>query len=69
MMLKKVMHTPELTIESDRWITDALEMCENNNASHIAVAENSEWIAIIRSDDILHTHRFGYSNVDEGEEK
>ncbi|MFU8766744.1 MAG: cyclic nucleotide-binding/CBS domain-containing protein [Candidatus Methanoperedens sp.] len=67
--VEKVMHIPELTIESDRWITDALEMCENNNASHIAVAEDGEWIGIIRADDILHTYRFGYSNVDEGEEK
>jgi len=53
-----VMHTPELTIESDRWITDALEMFRRCNITHIAVVENGEKIGIIRSEDILHTYRF-----------
>jgi signal-transduction protein with cAMP-binding, CBS, and nucleotidyltransferase domain len=63
--VEKVMHSPELTIGSDRWITDAIEMCEKNNASHVAVVENGEWIGIIRADDILHTYRFEKT----GEEK
>lgn len=56
--VEKVMHSPEFTISSDRWITDAIEMCEKKNASHIAVVEDGEWVGIIRADDILHTYRF-----------
>lgn len=56
--VEKVMHTPELTIDSNRWLTDALEMCESHGASHVAVVENGERVGIIRADDILHTYRF-----------
>jgi CBS domain-containing protein len=53
-----VMHSPELTIDSDKWITDALEMFRRYNVSHVAVVEREETIGIISADDILHTHRF-----------
>ena len=61
--VEKVMHTPELTIDSNRWITDALEICERHGASHVAVVENGERVGIIRADDILHTYRFDSSNM------
>ena len=67
--VEKVMHTPELTINSNRWLTDALEICERHGVSHVGVMENGERVGIIRADDILHTYRFGYNNVEEGEEK
>ncbi len=54
----EVMHSPELTIDSDKWITDALEMFQRCNVSHVAVVENGEKVGIIRADDILHTYRF-----------
>jgi CBS domain-containing protein len=54
----EVMHSPELSIGSDKWLTDAIAMFERCNVSHIAVIENGERIGIIRADDILHTYRF-----------
>jgi CBS domain-containing protein len=54
----EVMHSPELTIDSDKWLTDAIAMFERCKASHIAVVENGERVGIIRAEDILHTYRF-----------
>lgn len=54
----EVMHSPEITIDSDKWITDALEIFRRHNVSHVAVVENGEKIGIIRAEDILHTYRF-----------
>ncbi len=53
-----IMHSPELTIDSDKWLTDAIMMFESCKASHIAVVEHGEKVGIIRADDILHTYRF-----------
>jgi CBS domain-containing protein len=53
-----IMHSPELTIDSDKWLTDAIVLFERCKASHIAVVENGDKVGIIRVDDILHTHRF-----------
>lgn len=54
----EVMHSPEITIDSDKWITDALEIFRRKNVTHVAVVENGEKIGIIRADDVLHTYRF-----------
>jgi CBS domain-containing protein len=54
----EVMHSPEITIDSDKWITDALEIFRRFNVSHLAVVEKGEKIGIIRAEDILHTYRF-----------
>ncbi len=54
----EVMHSPEITIDSDKWIMDALEMFRCCNVNHIVVVENGEKIGIMRADDILHTYRF-----------
>ncbi len=54
----EVMHSPELTIDSGKWLSDAIIMFERCKASHITVVENGEKIGIIRADDILHTYRF-----------
>ncbi|KCZ73690.1 putative signal-transduction protein [Candidatus Methanoperedens nitroreducens] len=54
----EVMHSPEFTIDSDKWLTDAILMFERCKTSHIAVVENGETIGIIRAEDILHTYRF-----------
>jgi CBS domain-containing protein len=54
----EIMHSPELTIESNKWITDALELFRCHNVSHLAVVENGEKVGIIRAEDILHTYRF-----------
>ncbi|MDP2844695.1 MAG: CBS domain-containing protein [Candidatus Methanoperedens sp.] len=56
--VEEIMHAPELSIDSDKWITDALEIFRRHNVSHVAVVENGEKIGIIRADDILHTYRF-----------
>ncbi len=56
--VEEVMHSPEITIDSDKWLTDALEMFIHCNVSHIAVVENGEKVGIIRAEDILHTYRF-----------
>ena len=53
-----IMHSPELTIDSDKWLTDAIVMFERRKASHIVVVEDGEKVGIIRADDILHTYRF-----------
>ncbi len=56
--VEELMHSPEITIDSNRWITDAIEMFMRCNVSHIAVVENGENVGIIRAEDILHTYRF-----------
>jgi CBS domain-containing protein len=57
----EVMHSPQLTIDSDKWLNDAIAMFERYKASHLSVLENGEKIGIIRADDILHTYRFNRS--------
>ncbi|MFA4936462.1 MAG: CBS domain-containing protein, partial [Candidatus Methanoperedens sp.] len=59
--VEEAMHSPELSIDSDKWITDALEIFRRHNVSHVAVIENGENVGIIRADDILHTYRFDRS--------
>ncbi len=54
----EVMHSPELTIDSGKWLLDAITMFERCKASHITVVEHGEKVGIIRADDILHTYRF-----------
>ena len=54
----EIMHSPELTIDSDKWLTDAIAIFERYKASHIAVVEHGEMVGIIRADDIIHTYRF-----------
>lgn len=54
----EVMHSPELTIDSEKWLSDAITMFERCKASHITVVENGEKVGIIRADDMLHTYRF-----------
>ena len=54
----EVMHSPQLTIDSDKWILDAIVMFERCKASYLSVLENGEKIGIIRADDLLHTYRF-----------
>jgi CBS domain-containing protein len=54
----EVMHSPELTIDSEKWLSDAIIMFERCKASHITVVEHGEKVGIIRADDILHTYRF-----------
>ena len=52
------MHSPQLTIDSQKWLTDAIVMFERCKASHIAVVEHGVKVGIIRVDDILHTYKF-----------
>jgi CBS domain-containing protein len=59
----KVMHFPKLTIDSEKWLLDAIIMFDCYNASHITVVENGENVAIIRADDMLHTYRFNKENI------
>jgi CBS domain-containing protein len=54
----EVMHSPRLTIDSDKWILDAIVMFERCKASYLGVIENGEKIGILRADDLLHTYRF-----------
>lgn len=54
----EVMHSPELTIDSGKWLLDAITMFERCKASHITVVEHGEKVGIIRADDVLHTYRF-----------
>ncbi len=54
----EVMHSPEHTIDSEKWLSDAIIMFERCKASYITVIENGEAVGIIREDDILHTYRF-----------
>lgn len=56
--VEEIMHSPELTIDSDKWLTDAIAMFEHCKAAHIAVVEHGEKIGIIRAGDVLHTYRF-----------
>jgi len=56
--VEEVMHSPQLTIDSDKWILDAIVMFERCKASYLGVIENGEKIGIIRADDLLHTYRF-----------
>ncbi len=53
-----IMHSSELSIDSDKWLIDAIVMFEHCKAVYISVVENGERIGIIRADDILHTYRF-----------
>ncbi len=36
------MHSPDLTIDSDKWLTDAIMLLERYKASYIAVVEHGE---------------------------
>jgi CBS domain-containing protein len=54
----EVMHSPQLTIDSDKWLIDAILMFERCKVSYLNVLENGEKISIIRADDLLHTYRF-----------
>jgi len=54
----EVMHSPEITIDSDKWLMDAIGIFERCKVTHIAVVENGEKVGIIRAEDILHTYRF-----------
>jgi signal-transduction protein with cAMP-binding, CBS, and nucleotidyltransferase domain len=56
--VEEIMHSPELTIDSDKWLMDAVAIFERCKASHITVVENRERVGIIRAEDILHTYRF-----------
>lgn len=60
-LVDEIMHSPELTIDSDKWLTDAIVMFERCKTSYIAVEEHGEKVGIIRADDILHTYRFDRS--------
>ncbi|MBU4076142.1 MAG: CBS domain-containing protein [Euryarchaeota archaeon] len=53
-----IMHSPELTIDSEKWLADAIVVFERCKASHVTVVEHGEKVGIIRADDILHTYRF-----------
>jgi CBS domain-containing protein len=57
-VVEELMQSPEQTIDSEKWLSDAIRMFERCKASHIAVIENGEKVGIIRSDDVLHTYRF-----------
>ncbi len=52
------MHSPELTIDLNKWLTDAIVMFERCKVSHLAVVELGQKVGIIRAEDILHTYRF-----------
>ncbi len=54
----EVMHSPEITIDSDKWLMDVIAMFERYKTSHITVVEQGEKVGIIRAEDILHTYRF-----------
>ncbi|MFZ2411848.1 MAG: CBS domain-containing protein [Candidatus Methanoperedens sp.] len=57
-IVDEIMHSPELTIDSDKWLTDAIAMFERCKTSYITVVERGEKVGIIRAEDILHTYRF-----------
>ena len=57
-VVDEVMHSPELTIDAERWLSDAITMFDRRKASHITVIEHGEKVGIIRAEDILHTYRF-----------
>jgi len=54
----EIMHSPQLTIDSQKWLSDAITMFERCRATHIAVVEHGVKVGIIRVDDILHTYKF-----------
>ena len=54
----EIMHSPQLTIDSQKWLSDAITMFERCKASHITVVEHGVKVGIIRVDDILHTYKF-----------
>jgi CBS domain-containing protein len=54
----EIMHSPQLMIDSQKWLSDAITMFERCKASHITVVEHGEKVGIIRVDDILHTYKF-----------
>lgn len=58
MTVDEAMHSPQITIESDKWLTDAIIMFEQSKVFHIAVVENGEKVGIMRVNDILHTYKF-----------
>jgi CBS domain-containing protein len=60
----ELMHSPELTIDSEKWLLDAITMFERCKASHITVVEHGEKVGIIRADDLLHTYRFKEGSYD-----
>lgn len=59
----EIMHSPQLTIDSQKWLSDAITMFERCKASHITVVEHGEKVGIIRAGDILHTYRFNIRSV------
>jgi len=59
-----VMHFPELTVDSEKWLSDAIAMFERCKVSHLTVIENGYKVGIIRADDILHTYRFDKEQTD-----
>jgi len=61
--VEEIMHSPQLMIDSEKWLSDAIKMFERCKASHIAVVECGEKVGIIRADDILHTCRFNIRSV------
>ena len=61
--VEEIMHSPQLMIDSEKWLSDAIKMFERCKASHIAVVECGEKVGIIRADDILHTYRFNIRSV------
>jgi CBS domain-containing protein len=56
--VEEIMHSPELTIDSDKWLMDVIVMFERCKASHITVIERGEKVGVIRAEDLLHTYRF-----------
>lgn len=54
----EVMHSPQLTIDSDKWLLDAIVMFGSCKEYYLSVIEKGEKIGIIRADDILHTYRY-----------
>jgi len=61
--VEEIMHLPQLTIDSEKWLSDAIKMFERCKASHISVVEHGEKVGIIRANDILHTYRFNIRSV------
>ncbi len=58
MTVDEAMHSPQITIQSDKWLTDAITMFERSKVSHIAIVEHGEKVGIMRVNDILHTYKF-----------
>ena len=58
MTVDEAMHSPQITIESDKWLTDAIAIFKRREVSYIAVVEQGEKVGIMRVNDILHTYKF-----------